>query len=50
MTQNKYEVLQTGQAGNIFVVIKDGDKNTPSPIFLCQQDAEDYIKQLSPTV
>ena len=50
MAQAKYEVLQTGQYGNIFVVIKDGDENTPSPIFLCQQDAEDYIQQLSRTV
>lgn len=46
----EYEVLQTGLSGNIFVVIKDGDENTPSPIFLCRRDAQDYIDQLSPTV
>jgi len=50
MSQGTYEVIQTGQWGNIFVVIKDGDEDTPSPIFLCRQDAQDYIKQLSPTV
>jgi hypothetical protein len=50
MSQSTYEVRQTGQLGTIFVVIKDGDENTPSPIFLCRKDAQDYIKELSRTV